>query len=148
MRNETAAVASSLGTHLQSVEVQGPKFLTAAFQRAIQEGAEALIVTHTGGMNPQRLPAVKLAQKTRLPAIYTSSTWVSAGGLMSYAADPEERTRGVATYVDKILKGANPSTLPVQQPTKFTLEINLKTANEIGATIPPKILARADKVIR
>jgi len=148
MRTETEIAARTLGMQLQSAEVRGPKFLATAFHRAVKEGAEALIVTHTGGMNPQRQRAVKLARETRLPAIYTSSTWVRSGGLMGYAADADERAHGVAIYVDKILKGTNPGTLPVQQPTKFLLEINLKTAKEIGVTIPPKILARADKVIR
>jgi putative ABC transport system substrate-binding protein len=148
MRDETEVAARALGIELQSVEVQGPKHLAEAFQTAVKERAEALIITHTGGMNPQRVRAVKLAQETRLPAMYTSSRWVVAGGLMSYDADADERYRGVATYVDKILKGAKPGDLPVQRPTKFNLVINLKTAKQIGVTIPPNVLARANRVIK
>jgi ABC-type uncharacterized transport system substrate-binding protein len=91
---------------------------------------------------------VELAAKKRLPAIYTSSTYVNAGGLMSYAPNELENYRRAAIYVDKILKGAKPGDLPVEQPTKFEFLINLKTAKQIGLTIPPNVLARADKVIK
>ncbi|HXV84097.1 MAG TPA: ABC transporter substrate-binding protein, partial [Candidatus Binatia bacterium] len=108
MRKETEIAARALGVKLQSVEVQSPKHLPEAFQTVVKERAEALIITHTGGMNADRAQAIKLAQETRLPAIYTASRWVFAGGLMSYDADDIERYLGVATYVDKILKGAMP----------------------------------------
>jgi ABC-type uncharacterized transport system substrate-binding protein len=91
---------------------------------------------------------VELAAKKRLPAIYTSSTYVNAGGVMSYAPNELENYRRAAIYVDKILKGAKPGDLPVEQPTKFEFLINLKTAKQIGLTIPPNVLARADKVIK
>jgi ABC-type uncharacterized transport system substrate-binding protein len=91
---------------------------------------------------------VELAAKKRLPAVYTSSTYVNAGGLMSYAPNELENYRRAAIYVDKILKGAKPGDLPVEQPTKFEFIINLKAAKQIGLTIPPNVLARADKVIR
>ncbi len=148
MRNETEIAARALGVNFASVEMHGSKDLAQAFQIAVKQGTEGLIVTHTGAMNPQRLRAVKLAQETRLPAIYTSSLWVVAGGLMSYDADDDERSLGVATYVDKILKGAKPRDLPVQRPTKFKLVINLKAAKQMNLTIPPNVLVRADKVIR
>ncbi len=96
--------------------------------------------------NVKRIAA--LALKSRLPAMYYSSLAVDFGGLMSYGADLEESYRRVAFYVDKILKGAKPADLPVEQPTKFELVINLKTAKQIGPAIPPNVLARADKVIR
>jgi putative ABC transport system substrate-binding protein len=148
MRKETEIAARALGVKLQSVEVRSPKHLTEAFQTVVKERAEALIITHTGGMNPQRVQAVKLAQETKLPAMYTASSWVVAGGLMSYDADSDERSLGVATYVDKILKGVKPRDLPVQRPTKFEFVINLKTAKALGLTIPPNVLVRADKVIK
>jgi len=91
---------------------------------------------------------VELAAKKRLPAIYTSSTYVNAGGLMSYAPNELENYRRAAIYVDKILKGAKPGDLPVEQPTKFEFIINIKAAKQIGLTIPPNVLARADRVIK
>jgi len=148
MRDETEVAARGLGIKLQSVEVQNAKQLPQAFQAAVKERAEALIVTHTGGMNAARARSIKLAQETRLPAIYTSSGWAVAGGLMSYDADDIERYLGVASYVDKILKGTRPRDLPVQRPMKFQLVINLKTAKQIGIAIAPNLLARATKVIQ
>jgi putative ABC transport system substrate-binding protein len=91
---------------------------------------------------------VELVAKSRLPAVYVSTNWVESGGLMSYGPDRIAMYQRAATYVDKIFKGAKPADLPVEQPTKFELVINLKTAKQIGVTIPPNVLARADKVIR
>jgi putative tryptophan/tyrosine transport system substrate-binding protein len=102
----------------------------------------------TGLMNSHRPRIVNLAVNTRLPAMYSSPDFVLEGGLMSYAADSVAQFRRAATYVDKILKGAKPADLPVEQPTKFELVINLKAAKQIGLTIPPNVLARADRVIR
>jgi putative ABC transport system substrate-binding protein len=91
---------------------------------------------------------VELVAKSRLPAVYVSTNWVEAGGLMSYGPDRIAMYRRAATYVDKILKGTKPADLPVEQPTKFELVINLKTAKQIGLTIPPNVLGRADRVIK
>jgi putative tryptophan/tyrosine transport system substrate-binding protein len=104
----------------------------------------------TGGplMNANQKRIVGFALKSRLPSVYTGREFVDAGGLMSYAADLTDTYRRVAYYVDRILKGAKPADLPVEQPTKFELAINVKTAKQIGVTIPPNVLARADKVIR
>jgi len=99
-------------------------------------------------LDPQRREVVELASKSRLPAIYEGAEEVEAGGLMSYGTDFNDLYRRAATYVDKILKGAKPAELPVEQPTKFEFTVNLKAAKHIGLTIPPSVLARADKVIR
>ena len=101
-----------------------------------------------GVLNPHRSRIAELAVKSRLAVIYNAVEWVEAGGLMSYGASIPDLFRRAATYVDKILKGAKPADLPVEQPTKFEFVINLKTAKQIGLTIPPNVLARADKVIK
>jgi putative tryptophan/tyrosine transport system substrate-binding protein len=101
-----------------------------------------------GVVGAHRTTIVELAIKSRLPVIYTNSLYVDAGGLMTYGVSTAELFRRAATYVDKILKGAKPADLPVEQPIKFELVINLKTAKQIGLTIPPNVLARADKVIK
>jgi putative ABC transport system substrate-binding protein len=145
---ETEIVAPALGVKLQLVEVRGPEELDNAFQAAVKGRAEALIVVTTGLMGNHRSRIVNLAVKTRLPAMYSNTYFVREGGLMGYAADIPARWRGVAAYVDKVLKGAKPADLPVQQPTKFEFIINLKAAKQIGLTIPPNVLARADKVIK
>ena len=102
----------------------------------------------SGLINANQKWIVGFAQKSRLPSVYQNKEDVEAGGLMSYGSDQNDRNRRVAYYVDKILKGAKPADLPIEQPTKFELVINLKTAKQIGLTIPPNVLARADKVIR
>ncbi len=145
---ETGSVAPALGVKLQFVEVRDPGDLDNAFQAAVKGRAEGLIVVTTGLMASHRPRIINLAVKTRLPAIYSNVNFVREGGLMSYAADGPERLRGVATYVDKILKGTKPADLPVQRPVKFELVFNLNAAKQIGLTIPPNTLARADKVIR
>ena len=110
---------------------------------------DGLYPLNAGGvMRPNLKRIVEFALKSRLPSVYSSREAVEAGGLMSYRADEADRYRRVAYYVDKILKGAKPADLPVEQPTKFGLLINLKTAKQIGLTIPQKVLARADKVIK
>lgn len=98
--------------------------------------------------NSQRTQVVELAAKSRLPAMYYAAEWVEDGGLMSYSVSLIDLSRRAATYVDKILKGANPAELPIEQPTKFEFLINLKTAKQIGIPIPPNVLAQADKIIR
>ena len=106
------------------------------------------MITAGGVMRPNQKRIVDFALKSRLPSLYSSRGYVEAGGLMSYGADFADIYRRVAYFVDRILKGAKPAELPVEQPTKFELVINLKTAKQIGLTIPPNVLARADRVIR
>jgi putative ABC transport system substrate-binding protein len=145
---EAEAVAKTLGLRLQSLEVRGPDDFESAFKAAKSSGAEALIVIANPLANTHRARIVDLAAKNRLPAIYPSTDFVEDGGLMSYGADILDNWRRAAIYVDKILKGANPGDLPVEQPKKFEFVINLKAAKQIGLTIPPNVLARADRVIR
>jgi putative ABC transport system substrate-binding protein len=133
---------------LQALGVQGPADIESAFQAARKERVAALIVVRAAGISRYQLEIVNLAIKNRLPTMYTQSTGVAEGGLMSYAADVLEIRRRAATYVDKIIKGTRPADLPVQQPTKFEFVINLKTAKQIGLAIPQSVLFRADKVIR
>ena len=140
--------ARELGLHLHSMEVRSADKYEAAFQQAIKARSGALAVTqHTLAVANQKQIA-ELATKHRLPAIYPRQDFIASGGLMSYGGDRVEPYRRVASMVDKILKGAKPADLPVEQPTKFEFVINLKTAKQIGLTIPPNVLVRADKVIR
>jgi putative ABC transport system substrate-binding protein len=122
--------------------------LEGAFKTALKARASALITITSNPLFRNSKRVADLAIKNRLPSMYEGNSWVEAGGLMSYSANDLEVFRRAATYVDKILKGAKPSELPVEQPTKFQLIINLKTAKQIGLTIPPNVLARADRVIR
>ena len=145
---EMEAVAKALGLKLQSLPVRGLDDFESAFARLKKEGAEALITTSGPLLSTQQREVLAFAAKNRLPAIYPASEFVEAGGLMSYAPNYTDLWRRAATYVDNILKGAKPSDLPVEQPTKFELIINLKAAKQIGLTIPPNVLARADKVIK
>ena len=145
---ETQLAAKRLGLLLQSLEARSPDDFESAFGGAIRERASALLVISDPLTNTHQRRIVELAAKNRLPAIYPIREFVQAGGLMAYAPDRLEQYRRVAYYVDKILKGAKPADLPVEQPTKFEFVINLKAAKQIGLTIPPNVLARADKVIR
>jgi putative ABC transport system substrate-binding protein len=140
--------ARGLGIQLQRLEVREPDDYEGAFAAAISARAEAMLVIqcYFNLFNRQRI--VDLAAKYRLPAIYSERGWVQAGGLMSYGANGLDMARRAATYVDKILKGAKPADLPVEQPTKFDLVINLKTAQALGITMPPSLLLLADEVIR
>jgi putative ABC transport system substrate-binding protein len=140
--------ARELRVQLQSLEVRAADGLEAAFNSAVKERAEALIVVGSGFMNSHRARVLNLVAKTRLPAIYNGSHWVHEGGLMTYASDPVALFRRAASYVDRIFKGENPADLPVEQPTKFELVINMKTAKALGLTIPQSILLRADHVIQ
>jgi putative tryptophan/tyrosine transport system substrate-binding protein len=142
------AAGQALGLKLLSLEVRGLDDFEGAFARAKEERAQALITTTGGRINTQQRRVLDFAAKNRLPAIYHYSEFVEAGGLMSYGPDNTDLWRRAATYVDKILKGAKPADLPVQQATKFEFIINLKAAKQIGLTIPPNVLVRADKVIR
>jgi putative tryptophan/tyrosine transport system substrate-binding protein len=144
---ETMAPAKSLGVKVQSLEVRSPSELVGAFEAATRERSDALIVQQTTLSNAHREQIVGFAGKNLLPAMYPSSRCVEIGGLMSYSASVDHWGRA-AVYVDKILKGAKPADLPVEQPTKFELVINLKTAKQIGLTIPQSVLYRATKVIK
>ena len=145
---ETEVSARNLKMQLQVLEVREPAGLENAFQAARRERADVLTVVTTGWFNSHRPRIINLAVNSRLPTIYSAPDFVQEGGLMSYAADLIAQHRRAAVYVDKILKGAKPADLPVEQPTKFELVINLKTAKQIGLTIPPNVLARADRVIK
>jgi putative tryptophan/tyrosine transport system substrate-binding protein len=131
------------------LETKGePRGLENAFERARRERVDAIVPIGSPRFFAERKRIVELAGKHRLPAIYSNRAFVDEGGLMSYGIDNHEQYRRAAVYVDKILKGAKPADLPVEQPTKFEFVINLKAAKQIGLTIPPNVLARADKVIR
>jgi putative ABC transport system substrate-binding protein len=145
---ETETVARSLRVGIQFLEVKKPDDFYGAFQAATQKRAEALMVTGGGFFNFHHKQIIDLAAKNRLPAMYGNPRYVEAGGLMSYTNDRLDQYRRAADYVDKILKGAKPADLPVERPTKFELVINLKTAKQIGLTIPPNVLARADRVVK
>jgi putative tryptophan/tyrosine transport system substrate-binding protein len=145
---ETETAAKSLGIRMQILEVRSADGLEAAFKTAVREQAGALIVIPDNLFNNRPEHIADLATKNRLPTMSGNSESVDAGGLMYYGAYLPDLFRRAATYVDKILKGAKPADLPVQQPTKFEFVVNLKTAKQIGLTIPPNVLARADRVIR
>ena len=145
---EMEAAAKALGLKLLSLEVRSLDDFEGAFARAKKERAQALITTTGALINTQQRRVLDFAAKNRLPAIYHYSEFVEAGGLMSYGPDNTDLWRRAADFVDKILKGTKPADMPVEQPTKFEFLINLKTAEQIGLTIPQKVLARADKVIK
>ena len=140
--------AQSLGVQLQPLEARGSNEFEAAFAAMARGGTEALLVVPDSVFGLYRAQLQNLVAKSRLPAMYGLREHAEAGGLMSYAVDVRDSFRRSATYVDKILKGAKPADLPVEQPTKFELVINLKTAKALGLTIPPAVLARADEVIQ
>jgi putative ABC transport system substrate-binding protein len=144
---EAVVTARALGIEVHVAEVRSPGELESAFSAARRRRAEALSVVATGLLNSHRARIIKLAVSTGLPAIYSHRDYVLEGGLMSYADDAIARAHRAATYVDVILKGAKPGDLPVEQPTKFELLINLKTAKALGLTIPPSLLLRADQII-
>jgi ABC-type uncharacterized transport system substrate-binding protein len=144
---ETAARALKIELQLLEVRAPNPDF-DAAFQTAAKGRVSALITITNSLTSFYRKKIADLAIKNRMPSIYESSPYVEAGGLISYSANEAESFRRAATYVDKILKGAKPADLPVEQPMKFELVINLKTAKQIGLTIPQSVLYRADKVVQ
>ncbi len=145
---EVKVAARTLGIQLQYLEVQAPKDIETSFQAATKGRADAVLVLSSPVADSQRTQLAELAVKNRLPGIYDRREFVEDGGLMSYGTNLADLSRRAATYVDKILKGAKPADLPVEQPMKFELVINLKTAKQIGLTIPPNVLARADRVIK
>jgi putative ABC transport system substrate-binding protein len=145
---EMEVVAKVLGVKLQSLDVRGLDDFDGAFEAAKRESAQALIAYPDPVINAQQTRIVDFATKNRLPAMYAGPEFVDAGGLMSYAPRYTDSWRRAATYVDKILKGVKPADLPIEQPMKFEFIINLKAAKQIGVTIPPNVLARADRVIK
>jgi putative ABC transport system substrate-binding protein len=145
---EMELAAEVLAVKLQYLDALAPKDIETAFRAARTGRAEAILVLDSSVFGAQRTQIVGLAAKSRLPAIYHRSGFVEAGGLMSYGVSFTDMDRPAATYVDRILKGAKPADLPVEQPKKFEFIINLKAAKQIGLTIPPNVLVRADKVIR
>ena len=145
---EVELAAKALGIKVHYLSVVNPKDIEIAFRAATEERADALLLLGNLVLNNQRKQAVELAVKHRLPATYFHPEFIAAGGLMYYGTNYNDLFRRAATYVDKILKGAKAADLPVEQPTKFELLINLKAAKQIGLTIPRNVLARADRVIR
>jgi len=145
---ETEEAAQALGLQLHSLEVRSVKDFENVFESATKADGQALLTLPDPLLQSHRKEIVDFAAKSRLPGIYPDPEYVAAGGLMSYAANPVEFYARAASYVDRILKGAKPADLPVEQPTKFDLVINLKAAKQIGLLMPQKVLARADRVIR
>jgi putative ABC transport system substrate-binding protein len=145
---ETQVAARSLGLKLESLDVKEPDDLNRAFDAITKARTGALIVTGGPFSRANQNRIVEFAARSRLPAIYYRRESVEDGGLMSYDANRNDLSRRAAVFVDKILKGAKPADIPVEQPTKFELVINLRTAKQIGLTIPPNVLARANRVIR
>jgi len=139
--------ARALGVQLQVVEVQHPKEFESGFAAMTRERAGSLIVLADPMFLSERTRIVDLAEKNRMPAVFNVRQYVEAGGLMAYGPSLVDLFRTAATYADKILKGAKPADLPIQQPTKFELVVNLKTAQALGITLPPSILIRAEEVI-
>jgi putative ABC transport system substrate-binding protein len=148
MRKEVELAASALAVKIHYINVQSPKDIDSAFRSAIQGRAEAVLALLSPVLNSHRHQVVDTAVKNRLPVIYPFAEIVDAGGLASYGVSYTDLYRRAATYVDKILKGAKPADIPVEQPIKFEFIVNLKAAKQIGLTIPPNVLVRADRVIR
>jgi putative ABC transport system substrate-binding protein len=146
---EYEAAAPGLKVQLLPLDVHGPTpELDRVFRSALSKQTDALVTITTTLLFRRQKEIVELANKQRLPSMFEGSSWVELGGLISYSTNDAEVFHRAAYYVDKILKGAKPADLPVEQPTKFELVINLKTAKQIGLTIPPNVLARADRVIK
>jgi putative ABC transport system substrate-binding protein len=145
---ETQAAAQALGLQLQSLEVRDLNDFDSAFEAITKNRAQALLTNPGPVINTHQARIVEFAAKNRLPAMYAAPESLDAGGLMSYGPNPTDQYRRAAYFVDKILKGTKPADLPVEQPKKFEFIINLKAAKQIGLTIPPNVLARADKVIK
>ena len=145
---QTKSATQELGLELQSLEVKSVTDLDSALKAATRSGANALVLLATAPIGAHLKQIADFAIKSRLPSIYDRSFFPEVGGLMSYGANIVDVFRRAATYINKILKGAKPSDLPIEQPTKFELVINLKTAKQIGLTIPQSVLFRADKVIK
>jgi len=147
-RKEMEGAARSLGVQLLALEMRGPDDLESAFEAVRKKRANILVLPAAGAQSLYRKRIIELAAQSRLPVIGSSATWAEEGCLLAYGPSTAEFYRRAAIYVDKILKGAKPADLPVERPIKFELVVNLKTAKQIGLTIPPNVLARADRVIR
>jgi putative ABC transport system substrate-binding protein len=145
---EVELAARAFKVELQNVDILDPKNIDAAFRTAIDGRADAVMVLPGAVFDSRRSEIADLARKNRLPAIYYKAEFVEDGGLMTYGTSWTDMSRRAATYVDKILKGAKPADLPIEQPKTFELIVNLKAAKQIGLTIPPNVLARADRVIK
>jgi putative ABC transport system substrate-binding protein len=145
---ETTVAGRTLAVKIQALQVKEPSHFASAYAAMIKEGAGALIIFHGSVTLRHRKLLLELANQNRLPTMSSLALWADEGGVISYGVDEHERWRRAAVFVDKILKGAKPADLPVEQPTKFEMVINLKTAKQIGLTIPPNVLARADRVIK
>jgi putative ABC transport system substrate-binding protein len=147
MLKEADLAAGALGLRLHVVKVRGPEDFPRAFAEMKRKQADALTVLSTPVFASERRRIAELAIKNRLPTVFAFRSYVDAGGLMSYGPNIADLFRRAATYVDKILKGAKPADLPVEQPTTFELVVNLKTAKALGLTIPSSMLGRADHVV-
>jgi putative tryptophan/tyrosine transport system substrate-binding protein len=145
---ETKIAAQLLAVQVQILEVRAPADFDKAFSTITQERAQAVLPLGDPLIVSHRSQIVEFAAKNQLPAMYHRIEFVDAGGLMAYGPNYNDLFRRAATYVDKIVKGSKPAELPIEQPSKFELIINLKTAKQLGFTIPPNVLARADKVIK
>ena len=145
---EMESISAAFGVQIQYIELQVPKDIDPAFSAARKAPADAVVVLTSVVTNTNKKPIVELAARNRLPAIYYTAEWTQNGGLLSYGANFDDLFRRAATYVDKILKGAKPADLPVEQARKFELTVNLKAAKQIGLSIPVNVLARANRVIR
>ena len=149
MIREVELAAKAFGVKLQYLDLLSPKDIETAFREAGKGRADGVLMLVAGGVaGAHRTEIVELAVKSRLPVIYSGREYLEAGGLISYGVSITDLDRRAATYVDKILKGAKPADLPVEQPIKFEFIVNLRAAKQIGLTIPPNVLARADKVIK
>jgi putative ABC transport system substrate-binding protein len=145
---ESETAARALALQLEYFDLRNSKDVDNSFEAATKRGVQAVVTLQSAVVSAQRRQIVELAIKNRLPAIFPDRQYASSGALMSYGVSAADLWRRAAYYVDKILRGVKPADLPVEQPTKFELVINLKTAKQIGLTIPPNVLARADKVIK
>jgi len=145
---EIELAAKAFGVKVRYLDVLSPKDIETAFRTATDGRVEAIVLVGSGVINSQRKQIAELAVKSGLPVMSNQREFVEAGGLMSYGVNQNDQDRRAAIYVDKILKGTKPADLPVEQPKKFEFIVNLKTAKQIGLTIPPNVLARADRVIR
>lgn len=146
--NDTLAAAKELGLQVQVLEARNLNEVEAVFSKLSEKNVSALLMLPDAMLNAHRERSAELATKSRVPAIFEFKEFVEAGGLMSYGTNIVAVYRRVAVYIDKIVKGAKPSELPVEQPTNFEFVINLKAAQQMGLTLPPNVLSRADKVIR